>query len=361
LIVFSLFIVAPATVSADDPVQVYIMMGQSNMLANGTVNGGSDGRLDYAVDTKGLYPYLKDGEGNWTERDDVRFTRVQGGGGQSGSGIGSLYNNEWLSVDGENKIGVEYGIGHYLGEAIDKPVLMLKSAIGNRALGWDLLPPGGVQYDHSDGFTYPGSGESPQRWVTGTTPTPIGWYAGLQYEGDVQRAHNVLANIGTYYPGATSYEVAGFFWWQGDRDRYNDGHADKYEENLVRLIGALRTEFSAPDAPFVLATLGQTEIGDTGNDGTILDAMLAVDGDAGNYAQFAGNVATVYSNPLSKGSSSNAHYGGNAETYMNVGEGMGQAMVALQATIPEPSSVLLFAIGMTGLSMKRRTRNNQGS
>jgi hypothetical protein len=40
-------------------------------------------------------------------------------------------------------------------------------------------------------------------------------------------------------------------------------------------------------------------------------------------------VATVYSNPLSLGGSGNSHYGGNAETYMNVGEAMGQAMVDL--------------------------------
>jgi hypothetical protein len=329
------------------PVQVFIMMGQSNMLANGVVAGTTPGTLDHAVDSKGLYPYLKDGTGAWTERKDVRFTRVQGSGGPSGGdGKGTVYNNEWLNVAGDSKIGVEYGIGHYLGHAVDAPVLLLKSAIGNRALGWDLLPPGGVQYDHSDGYTYPGSGGSPERWVTGTTPTPIGWYAGLQYEGDVARAHAVLNDLGTHYPGATDYEVAGFFWWQGDRDRYKAGHADKYEENLVRLIDALRAEFNAPDAPFVLATLGQTTMGDApGLDKTVLDAMLAVDGDAGNYPEFAGNVSTVYSNPLlgPLGGASNGHYNGDAETYMNVGEAMGQEMVALIGPIPEPGTVLLLA------------------
>jgi hypothetical protein len=32
---------------------------------------------------------------------------------------------------------------------------------------------------------------------------------------------------------------------------------------------------------------------------------------------------------MSMGSSSNAHYGGNAKTYMNVGLAMGKAMVEL--------------------------------
>jgi len=37
----------------------------------------------------------------------------------------------------------------------------------------------------------------------------------------------------------------------------------------------------------------------------------------------------VYSHPYSLGSSSGAHYGGNAETYMNIGTAMGEAMVKL--------------------------------
>jgi hypothetical protein len=61
----------------------------------------------------------------------------------------------------------------------------------------------------------------------------------------------------------------------------------------------------------------------------ILNAMLAVDGTSGKYPKFEGNVATVYSHPLSMGGSSNGHYNGNAETYRNIGEAMGKAMVQL--------------------------------
>ncbi|MBC8148905.1 MAG: sialate O-acetylesterase, partial [Verrucomicrobiaceae bacterium] len=52
----------------------------------------------------------------------------------------------------------------------------------------------------------------------------------------------------------------------------------------------------------------------------------------GRYAFAAahkGEAATVYPPPLSQGGASNSHYGGNAETYMNVGLAMGQAMVDL--------------------------------
>jgi len=206
--------------------------------------------------------------------------------------------------------------------------MILKSCIGNRSLGWDLLPPGSEQYEH-EGKIYAGYKDSPDAWEKGTEPEPIGWYAGMQYDGDVARAKEVLDELNKYYPDAKRYEVAGFFWWQGDKDRYNAAHASKYEENLVRLIQQLRKDFEAPKAKFVMATLGQTKKGATDNEGKILDAMFAVDGARGKYPKFKGNVATVYSHPLSKGGSSNGHYSNNAETYMNIGEAMGAAMVEL--------------------------------
>jgi len=304
------------------PVQVFILLGQSNMLGAGKIQGG-EGSLEYAVKEKGLYPYLIDDAGNWTVRQDVRNVRVMG----SGTGPMRVFNNEWLTISG-GRIGPEIGIGHYLGQATDAPVLILKSCIGNRSLGWDLLPPGSKQYEYK-GKIYAGYKESPSSWDKGTKPEPIGWYAGMQYDGDVANAKSVLAKLDEYYPGAKKYEIAGFFFWQGDKDRYNEAHAAHYEQNLVRLIEQLRKEFDAPNAKFVCATLGQTAKGATGNEGMILEAQLAVDGQSGKYPQFKGNVATVYTHPLSMGGASNSHYGGNAETYMNVGEAMGKAMVEL--------------------------------
>ena len=310
------------------PVKVFVLLGQSNMLGFGRV-GGEDmpGTLEHATRVEMLYPFLVDEEGDWTVCNDVRNVRVMG----SGTGGMRVFNNEWLTIGGGN-IGPEIGIGHHLGQYFDEPVLILKSCIGNRSLGWDLLPPGTPAFEFEDGgetWHYAGYRESPLRWVKGTEPEPIEWYAGMQYDGDIDRAKQVLAELDTYYPGATEYEVAGFFFWQGDKDRYDAGHASRYEVNLVRLIEQLREDFDAPDAMFVCATLGQTEQGADGNEGAILAAQLAVDGEAGNYPEFEGNVATVYSHPLCHGGASNGHYGGNAKTYMDIGLGMGQAMVEL--------------------------------
>ena len=323
LIAVEVKLTKPDGKSADmsKPVQVYILMGQSNML-----NFGKKQMLESAC-KEGKYPYLMDESGAWTVRKDVRNIQVMG----SGDGKAKTLKNEWMTVSGN--VGVEMGIGHYLGQATDAPVMILKSAIGNRSLGWDLLPPGSPRYTH-EGVEQPGYKETIKSKKDKTiVPFVKGgdclqWYAGLQYDGDVRRAKEVLDNLENYYPGAKKFEVAGFFWWQGDKDFRNKAHAAKYEENLVNLIKALRKDFNAPKAKFVIATLGQTKMDATGTLGQILNAKMAV-ADYSKYPDHKGNVATVYTNPVIKGGSSSGHYSGNAETYMNVGELMGKAMVEL--------------------------------
>ena len=319
-------------------VKVFIIMGQSNTLEMGKVKGDKEGSLEYATKTEKLYPFMVDDAGKWTIRKDVRNLHVMGSGGP---GKSSVKRDDWLTVSG-GKIGIETGIGHHLGHALDEPVLILKSSIGNRSLGWDLLPPGSPSYEYemevknkktkqmeSKTMVYAGYGQSPLSWEKGTEPKPIGWKAGLQYDGDVARAKAVLADLEKFYPGANGFEVAGFLWWQGDKDRYNAGHAAKYEQNLKNLIASLRKDFNAPEAKFVCATLGQTNKENAkGNEKMILDAMLAIS-DPSKYPKLKGDVATVYTNPISMGGASNGHYSGNAKTYMNVGEAMGKAMVGL--------------------------------
>jgi hypothetical protein len=323
------------------PVQVFLLLGQSNMVGLGKVKGGEIS-LEHAVKEKKKYPYLVDDAGAWTERKDVRFVRYM-------SGKGPL-NNEWMTVKG-NTMGPEFGIGHPLGNAIDAPVMLLKCCIGNRALGWDLLPPGSERFEFvtkdkagvEKKLVYAGYKDKPEFWEMDpakglkTEPAPwvdkkgkpIDWYAGKQWDYDIGDAKKALANLEKHYPGAKGYEVAGFFFWQGERDAGNAGHAARYEKNLVHFIKTLRKEFNAPNAKFVLATMGESVKGSGGNGGQILNAHLAVDGASGKYPEFKGNVATIYTHPMAQGGSGNGHYGGKAEVYMDVGEAMGKAMVEL--------------------------------
>ena len=323
------------------PVQVFILLGQSNMVGLGKVKGGATA-LEHAVTEKKKYRYLVDEAGKWTERKDVRFVQYM-------SGKGPL-RNEWMTVAGKN-LGPEYGIGHVLGNKIDAPVMVLKCCIGNRALGWDLLPPGSGRREYvskdkagaEKKLVYAGYKDKPEFWDMDpakglqTEPAPwvdkngkpIDWYAGKQWDSDIGDVKKALAELEKHYPEAKGYEVAGFFFWQGERDAGNAGHAAHYEQNLVAFIKALRKEFNAPNAKFVCGTLGEAVKGSTGPGGDVLGGHLAVDGTSGKYPEFKGNVATVYTHPLAQGGSGNGHYGGNAEVYMDVGEAMGRAMVGL--------------------------------
>jgi hypothetical protein len=137
------------------------------------------------------------------------------------------------------------------------------------------------------------------------------------------------STMSTYYPGAKGYEVAGFFWWQGEKDAGNPAWAERYETNLVQLIKSLRKDFNAPNAKFVLATMGEAIKGKTDNNtGKVMEAQLAVS-DPAKHPEFQGTVATVYTHDMAQGGSGNGHYGGNAEVYMDVSEAMGQAMIEL--------------------------------
>ncbi len=287
------------------PVQVFILMGQSNMLGFGDC-----AKLKGVAAEK--YPYLVDDGGNWLVRKDVRnvfFCMAQ-----------KKYNN-WLTAEdgnGSGKIGPEVGIGWHLGQNIDAPVMILKVCVGNRSLGWDLLPPSAVGTG-KDGKSYQGNSESSNRKINEEAKAKNGWYAGLQYDQDVGAAQTALKDLATYYPGAKEYEVAGFFWWQGNAEP-GKGSVENYDKNLAFLFNDLRKDFNAPNAKFVCATLGEHDM-----NATLSQKMYAF----AKLPEFKDQAAVFFTKAVSKGGSGNGHYNGNPETYMNVGEGMGAAMVEL--------------------------------
>ena len=328
-------------------VKVFILMGQSNMVGMGDIEPeGTNGTLTTLVRKEKKYPFLVDDAGQWTTRKDVYYydARVKKGGPLTATSNG-------------RSIGPELGFGFVLGQLLDEPVLVLKSCIGNRSLGWDLLPPGSPRYtaevterngqkitkvfagykdkpDAWDADAAKGTATEPGPWLDKKTGKPIDWYAGKQYDDDMANAKAALADLAKIYPGyqGQGYEIAGFVWWQGNKDSYNPVHAAHYEANLARLIPQLRKDYGASDAKFVLAT----GCGFTGRDGTglqISEAQLAM-ADAKKYPQFADNVKAVDSRDLWREANVSPknqgyHYNRNAETYMEVGTAMGKAMVEL--------------------------------
>ena len=271
------------------PVQVYIMMGQSNMLGEGEILPPSPPKnvsLLEAVED-GEYPYLWNAAAkNWKVWPNLRNVFIMGS-GNSTFNKSVLQHNEWMNPvahapKGNHKtLGPEYGIADFGGAFKQDNVMLLKSCIGDRALGWDLLPPGTARWNYADAsgttYTYAGYKDSPMKWdASKPKPAPMGWYAGEQWDGDtanaqvrgsfllfasivcstvffvcsiffclinLANAQYVLDHLSDFYPGATKYEIAGFFWWQGDKDSRDIGLSTRYEFNLVNLIKQVRSSF----------------------------------------------------------------------------------------------------------------------
>jgi hypothetical protein len=234
-----------------------------------------------------------------------------------------------------------------MGTFHDEPVIVMKADIGNRSLGWDILPPGSERYTF-EGKEYPGYGETMDADGTIRKPGPDDWYAGKQYDDFTAAIRAVLDNFGERYPQFKDqgYEVAGFLWWQGHKDGGSAAHIARYEENMVNLIKAWRKEFKAPKAPWTIATVGFHGKDMPENYVKIAEAQLNA-ADPERHPELAGTVKTVDARPFWRDSSvspknQDYHYNHNAETYMLVGDALGRAMVELKggkAEYPEPGMV----------------------
>jgi hypothetical protein len=324
------------------PVTITYCKGGSAAFWMELVDIKGKGDLESVVKDLGIYQCLMDDKGEWTTRNDVVLNDAYIGKGRS-TPLSATANG--------GHIGPELGFGYVMGTFHDEPVLLIKSCIGNRSLGWDFLPPGSERFEYTEKdprtgaektFIYPGYKESPDRWEKGTEPQPFEWYAGKQYDDCTAAVHEILNTFGTRYPEFKDqgFEVAGFVWFQGHKDTGNAAHASRYEQNLVNFIKAWRKEFNAPDAKFVVAT----GCGNPGREGiglAIAEAQLAVDGDSGRHPEFKGNVKSIDSrgywrNVGESPSGTGYHYNHNAETYLFTGDALGRAMVELHGGKAEP-------------------------
>jgi alpha-galactosidase len=313
--------------SLQKKLKVFLLMGQSNLVGMGDLRPeDTPGTLAHLTETEKKFPFLVDQAGNWTTQRTVYYydAREQHG--------------AWLSATANNgkTIGPELGFGFVMGQVLDEPVLLIKSCIGNRSLGWDLLPPGSKRFV-ADAKTYAGYHDTPASWIEGQPKQPANWYAGKQYDIELANTKAALADLAKIFPGyrGQGYELASFVWFQGHKDQGSKIYAERYETNLVNLIKSLRHDYAVPDAKFVLAT----GCGNPGREGLglkVAEAQLAA-ADSRLHPEFAGNVRCVDVREFwpradrSPNPKQDYHYFHNAEVYLNIGLSLGWAMADLLA------------------------------
>jgi hypothetical protein len=272
-----------------------------------------NGDLEAVARREGKFPWLVDDAGEWTVRQDVYFQEARLAEGGKGSPLSATSNGK--------SIGPELGFGHVVGTFHDEQVLLIKTAQGNRSLGFDFRPP-------SSGRTAPDNEFESAEWR-------------LMVKG----VRDTLARIDAIVPGyaGQGYEIAGFAWFQGHKDSGSEESIDEYEQHLVHLIQDVRAEFGVPNLPTVIATVGFG--GDRMADKfrRILDAQMAV-GDPDAHPEFAGSVTSIDTRPFwrevdESPKNQDYHYNRNAETYLLVGDALGRAMVRLRGAAAEDLDV----------------------
>ncbi len=249
----------------------------------------------------GKFPYLLDDKGEWSVRQDVFFheARVLK---RKGSFLSAASNG--------GSLGPEVGFGTVMGIFHDEPVLLIKTAMGNRSLKFDFQPPSSGRKD------------------------PDNNYEGLEYRLMLEGVNKTLGNLKEIMPGykGQGYEIVGFGWFQGHKD--GGSSKEEYEGHLVNLINDLRKDLKAPNMKAVIATagFGGYRINSSNWKG-VWEAQMAV-GDPKQYPKFKGNVASVDTRDFwreidESPRSQDYHYHRNPEFYLLCGESMGRAMVRM--------------------------------
>jgi len=128
-------------------------------------------------------------------------------------------------------------------------------------------------------------------------------------------------------------ELAGLVWFQGIADSQSDAQTVAYEKNLACLIRDVRKELSVPSLPVVVAAVGFGGTTMNPNTKKVFEAQMAV-GDSEKYPEFKGNVKSVDTRPFVRPAQQSpggqtACYNENAQTFLEIGEAMGQEMLKL--------------------------------
>ncbi|MEM7479226.1 MAG: sialate O-acetylesterase [Planctomycetota bacterium] len=285
---------------------VFWLAGQSNMEGQGVVDldhpeyyNGGRGILNTVIrQNSDRWGFLKNDNGEFLARDDVAIRFVTRHGLKKGKlSIG------FTGYEGKHHIGPELGFGHVVGDALDSPILLVKTAWGGKSLKRDFRPPS------------------------------AGGTVGVFYKKMCSEVREAIDQVPEEFPQwkGRKARLAGFVWQQGWNDMVDSEATTEYAQNLVHLIQDIRKEFGDPDLPVVVGELGNMGV-DAGE--SILRFRLQQRLGAGDPL-LGGNVAFVATSSFARAKENSPnighghHWFGNAESYLLVGEALGKSMISI--------------------------------
>lgn len=305
----TLLIIAPLDAK---PLKVFILAGQSNMEGTAKID-----TFDYIGDDPSTAPLLNSMRGpDGTPKicEDVWISYLTGAKepyfhlhGRLTAGYGSMWGADPTKPG--DKIGPEFTFGLTMEQAVDGPVLIIKTAWGGKSLHTDFRSPGAGPYQLSSFQleNYPrqeghGIPKDFEQWKADKEKS-----TGHYYRLMIAHVKSVLDDIQRVYPDydpTHGHELAGFVWFQGFNDMV-DGHVypkhnqpdrfDLYTELLAHFIRDVRKDLDAPDLPFVIGVMGVGGLGDESSEMTAFRRAMAAPAE---MSGFKGNVTAVQTAPF---------------------------------------------------------------
>ena len=310
------------------PVKIFILAGQSNMEGHGKVEMGRNPNYDQAdksskreikggiaclrhlatsPDSADQYGHFLGKNGQWVERGDV-WVHTTTSGRKSGKLTVGFGKGQWF--------GPELQFGHLVGDVIDEPVLLIKTAWGGHSLGVNFRPPssGNPDYEKAN-FKEKDLGAS--------------------YREMVRIVKDVRENLSIHFPvfKGRETEIIGLGWHQGWNDAGSAEMVAEYAENMKNLIRDLRSDLEVPDLPVVIANTGMIGMKGKGTRADLCEIQLKL-GDPKANPEFAGTIRSVETRPFKRSEEQSPsgfgyHWNHNAESHFLVGDAMGRAMIDL--------------------------------
>lgn len=280
-------------------IKVFVLAGQSNAQGHGEIEPiTTPGTLKHFLvnETSNQFDGIHDGNGNMISRQDVWVRYDHENGTLLADNLGSTGFGGYTG-----QIGPDLGMGHVLGNYFNEQVLIIKTCWGGKSLAVDFRPP-------SSGGT-----------------------VGPYYTQMIKDINTAITNIATEFPdyNGETIELAGFVWFQGWNDLFDQSYRDEYQKNLINLIKDVRTALNVPSLPVV--------VGLTGNGGYNGDASLqSIQASQMGAATYPGHPNVTFAETRDFWREPNVspydlyhHWNNNAESYLRIGDAFGKKYIEL--------------------------------